>query len=40
VYAGGVHVRMPKRAIFRGTYKDGSATVELTTFSGDIVITK
>jgi hypothetical protein len=31
---------MPKRTVFRGTYKDGSATVELTTFSGDIVITK
>jgi DUF4097 and DUF4098 domain-containing protein YvlB len=40
VYAGGVHVRLPKRALFRGTYKDGSATIELTTFSGNIVITK
>lgn len=40
VYAGGVRVRMPKRATFRGTYKDGSATIELTTFSGNIVITK
>ncbi len=40
VYAGGVHVRLPRRAIFRGTYKDGSATIELTTFSGNIVITK
>jgi DUF4097 and DUF4098 domain-containing protein YvlB len=40
VTAGGRHVRLPKRAVFRGTYKDGSATIELTTFSGDIVITK
>lgn len=40
VYAGGVRVKMPKRATFRGTYKDGSATIELTTFSGNIVITK
>lgn len=40
VYAGGVRVHMPKRAAFRGTYKDGSATIELTTFSGNIVITK
>jgi DUF4097 and DUF4098 domain-containing protein YvlB len=40
VYAGGVHVRLPKRATFRGTYKDGSATLELTTFSGNIVITR
>lgn len=40
VYPGGVKVNLPKRAIFRGTYKDGSATIELTTFSGNIVITK
>jgi putative adhesin len=40
VYAGGVRVKMPKRASFRGTYRDGSATIELTTFSGNIVITK
>jgi hypothetical protein len=40
VYAGGVRVNLPKRATFRGTYKDGSATIELTTFSGNIVITK
>src|SRR5574338_89103 len=40
VYAGGVRVNLPRRAVFRGTYKDGSATVELTTFSGDIVIIK
>lgn len=40
VYAAGVHVKLPKRSVFRGTYKDGSATIELTTFSGDIVITK
>jgi DUF4097 and DUF4098 domain-containing protein YvlB len=39
-FPGGVRVNFPKRASFRGTYKDGSATVELTTFSGDIVITK
>lgn len=32
--------KLPHRTVFRGTYKDGSATVELTTFSGDIVITK
>ena len=31
-------VRLPKRATFRGTYKGGGATIELTTFSGDIVI--
>ena len=40
MYAGGVRVRFPKRAVFRGTYKDGSATIELTTFSGNIVIGK
>lgn len=31
---------IPRRAPFRGTYGDGSATVELSTFSGDIIITK
>lgn len=40
VYAGGVRVNLPKRALLRGTYKDGSATIELTTFSGNITITK
>lgn len=40
IVAGGTRVRLPKRASFRGTYKDGSATIELTTFSGNIVITK
>jgi hypothetical protein len=40
VYAGGVRVKLPKRATFRGTYKDGGATIELTTFSGNITITK
>jgi hypothetical protein len=40
VVAGGQRVKMPMRAAFRGTYKDGSATIELTTFSGNIVITK
>lgn len=40
VVSGRTRVRMPRRATFRGTYKDGSATIELTTFSGDIVITK
>jgi DUF4097 and DUF4098 domain-containing protein YvlB len=40
VSAGGRRVHIPKRAAFVGRYKDGSATIELTTFSGDIVITK
>jgi DUF4097 and DUF4098 domain-containing protein YvlB len=40
VVAGRTRVRIPRRAMFRGTYKDGSAVIELTTFSGDIVITK
>lgn len=31
---------MPRQDAFRGTYGDGSATVELSTFSGSIVITK
>ncbi len=39
-YAGGVRVRMPRRSVFRGRYKDGSATIELATFSGNITITK
>ena len=38
--AGRTRVRMPRRTTFRGTYKDGAAIIELTTFSGDIVITK
>lgn len=38
--AGRARVRIPRRATFRGTYKDGGAIIELTTFSGDIVITK
>lgn len=38
--AGGRPIRGPKRASFRGTYKDGSARIELSTFSGNIVITK
>lgn len=40
IVAGGVRVRLPKREYFRGTFKDGSATVELTTFSGNIIIGK
>jgi DUF4097 and DUF4098 domain-containing protein YvlB len=40
VSAGQRRVHIPKRATFVGRYRDGSATIELTTFSGDIVITK
>jgi hypothetical protein len=40
VVAGRTRVRVPRGTTFRGVYKDGSATIALTTFSGDIVITK
>jgi DUF4097 and DUF4098 domain-containing protein YvlB len=40
VVVAGRRVHMPNRATFRGTFKDGSASIELTTFSGNIVITK
>lgn len=36
----GRHSGVPRRTAFRGTYGDGSATVELSTFSGDIIISK